>query len=281
MQKYDEKALYMAANKILGKYIKEIQSKIDKYMTSQPKDAKAVIFKDYIANNQDWYEGYSIYSSNMIGLYVYFYNAYDDYNDHHQIVNKIVSIIKSSKLPIPFTVKYASDEQIPIEICVKIDDLAKLDPSIKLKNEISERDAHDIILNIAKKNESAIKNIIARIFKKYKIDDICEIYDLDTHGFHDNNDYYIELYLSGYDPYNSDAIDPDSKEFEKMMANVCSDIERSIKPYIPFKFEVWAYVGEGICACIKYDDIKNHKDALKYLNEHNNISNIFESVRFI
>ena len=91
MQKYNVEALYKSANKILGNYIKEIQNKIDRFMSTQSKDVNAVIFRDYMANGQEWYNGYTIYESDSkIGLYVYFYNAYDAYDDYSRVINKIV-----------------------------------------------------------------------------------------------------------------------------------------------------------------------------------------------
>lgn len=286
VQKYDEESIVKLAQKVLGKYIKEIQSKIDTYLSTQSNEVRHYIFKDYIAKGEDWYEGYTIYRyNNKIGLFVYFYNPYDDYNSVcEKVIPNVENIIKKAKLPIPFTIEYASDEQVPIEIAVKIDDLIKLDPSISRKSEISENDACDIVKEIVDNNQNKkyIITNLKKIIRKYKIDDICEVYDdIDVNGgnrSYNDKTFYIRIILMDYDVYTFSSRDPESPEFIKLMKSVYTDISTMLKQVIPFKFEIDVEWEECIVANIRYDDIKNHKDALKYIHE---TSTIFESVRFI
>lgn len=286
VQKYDEESIVKSAQKVLGKYIKEIQSKIDTYLSTQSNEVRHYIFKDYIAKGEDWYEGYTIYRyNNKIGLFVYFYNPYDDYNGVcEKVIPNVENIIKKAKLPIPFTIEYASDEQIPIEIAVKIDDLIKLDTSISRKSEISENDACDIVKEIVDNNQTKkyIITNLKKIIRKYKIDDICEVYDdIDVNGgnrSYNDKTFYIRIILIDYDVYTFSSRDPESPEFIKLMKSVYADIGTMLKQVIPFKFEIDVEWEECIVANIRYEDIKNHKDALKYIHE---TSTIFESVRFI
>lgn len=276
MKKYNTDVLYSSASKTLGKYIKEIQNKIDRFMSTQSEDANDVIFRDYEANGQDWYKGYTLYEdSDRMGLYVYFYNAYDDYNDSHQVINKIISIIKASKLPIPFTVKCEGDEQIPIEIVIKISDLEKLCPDAdfllkneNIKKEFSYEDAAKAISKIINKNKNSIKQELQSILNKYGLNrNECVVaYDFRDARYFRDIVYAHEIIVHIFQKNPKIEIDQ----------SLLIELRQTLSRYIAFTFDIWEdnnYIGISIDA----DDIKNKKQRKNNINE----STIFDNIVFI
>ena len=287
MQKYDEKALYNTARKVLGDYIKEIQKEINEYLNSRSTEIHWYIYTKQ--KSIDSYDGYSIYQNKKkIGIYVCTFNyremTYNDY-DYKEDKNKVLSIIKHKKLPINFTVEEPYDGIVPVEICVNIQDLIKIDPSIKADKSISKSDAHTIINSIFKKKNNSIKSSLKKIIDKYNAQNILNISDYfyaDSYNynpspsFKNNIDINIILYKS----------DIGSKGSEQVIDQLIPNIEIVMKKYIPFKFKVYKfYIKDynfgGIGISIDYDDMKNNNESIKYLREFTTANNIFESVQFI
>lgn len=274
MQKYNVEALYKSANKILGNHIKEIQNKIDRFMSTQSKDVNAVIFRDYMTNGQEWYNGYTMYEyDSKIGLYVYFYNAYDAYDDYSRVINKIVSIINASKLPIPFTVNCEGDEQIPIEIVIKISDIEKLFPDTdfllkNIKKGFSYQDAAKVISKIIDKNKNSIKQELQFILNTYGLGRTeCVIaYDFRDARYFRDIVYAHEIIVHIFQKNPKVKLDP----------SLLAEIRQLMSKYIDFKFDVWEddnYIGISVDA----DDIINKKQGKKNISE----STIFDNIDFI
>lgn len=283
MQKYNEEDLYKSFSRISKNYISILQKKISDYLNSLDTDIRKAAKKVFFTNYKewyDWYAGYSMYNDS-IGIMVYFYdyNAYEytsdeEYEQVGKIFDNIINIIKKEKLPFKFTINTGYDPEGPIELCIKTDDLAKLDSSIKRKDQISYRDACSIINDIFKKNEKSIRSGLQQIIDRNSCTDI---YELPYHNFSasyyviDNGKRHIISIEVLYD--SSDETD------ESVQKKVLKDVQVLISRYIKFKFDIYDNY-DAIIIEMDYDDIKDNKLALKYLKE-SCINTIFESVGFM
>lgn len=264
--KYADSVLYNSFNKLSRSYIKSIQSKIKDYLKSINNVASMVFFcdKKKIEKEQGWYNGYSI-SKDSIGIMVYFFDrSYEELEAYNlndfkfkECLNKIISIIKSEKIPFNFSVEYdIHSKESPIELTIKISDLEKIDKNLG-------KSSTNIIYKIVKDNYIDIKNGLRKITNKYK-DGYLGVFDSpDIHG--DNVE--IRVYLM----YNSSLHRPMPSSIDMLTPS----ITRLMKKYIPFNFTV-LNDGRNIYLSIKTIDIYLENGFMT-----NKSYSIFSSVAFI
>ena len=268
--KYTETSLYNSANKIAGKYIKSIQSKIKQYLKSAGEIGKffSLNFKS-LEKVGYYYDGYSI-GNDYIAIFVCcfichdsFYKIDNCYSALDKCVNDITSIIKSEKLPFKIFIDNYIEEDSPIEIQIKISDLERLDPSLN-------KSLKDLLFRTISKKVDLISNDLGRISDK-------------------NNWYGILKIIVQYQHFKEnkrngvDCIDIGlfRCEYEKSIPSNVNAAKQSIygiiKKYLPFNFTI--EIDEDlICASVKISDIDMNDPKVKRYMES---CGIFSSVAFI
>ena len=253
---YDEKALYNAFNKLVKQHIKELQSEIKEYLNTVDKEVRKGFFTDYKNNNNDWYNGYTMYNDS-IGIMVYFKD--DNQSDKYigDVQNHIESIIKKKNLPFKFTVKIHPHPESPIEICIKISDLEKLNPNIDFikHNKYDNKKIIKFISDMINKKSVDIQKDIQSILDKYNAN-YCSFEQFNTVRFIVDLDQ-IRVTIVRINNY---------ARVDRFNKKILLEIKRLMTKYINCKFEL--YQDTFIEIGINLDDVDN-------------IKTIFESVRFI